>query len=84
MKRKTLQVAGFFVTGLLCLTLYGCIPFQTTGVCTGYSSEYNHTYCKDGWTRSECEEWDDLEVNGVSWYFYPGQTCDDRGTPATP
>lgn len=54
-----------------------------TGVCTGYSAEYNSTYCKDGWTEEECDEWDDIGVNGVSWYFHAGQTCDERGTPAT-
>ena len=55
-----------------------------TGVCTGYSSEYNSTYCKDGWTEEECDEWDEIKVNGVDWHFYKGQTCDERGTPATP
>ena len=34
--------------------------------------------------REECDEWDDLEVNGVSWTFHKGQTCEERGTPATP
>ena len=56
----------------------------STGVCTGYSAEFNSTYCKDGWTKDECDEWDDLEVNGVSWHFHKGQTCEERGTPATP
>ena len=71
------------VTCLLFLST-NCEKLSSTGVCTGYSSEYNSTYCKDGWTKEECEEWDDLEVNGVSWTFHRGQTCDERGTPATP
>ena len=78
--RKILFVAGF--TGLLFLG-NNC-GNMGTGVCTGYSAEYNHTYCKDGWTKAECEEWNDLEVNGVRWTYYKGQTCDERGTPATP
>ena len=41
------------------------------------------TYCKDDWTKKECEEWDDQQVNGVSWHFHSGQPCDERGTPAT-
>jgi hypothetical protein len=56
----------------------------STGVCTGYSSEFNSTYCKDGWTKAECDEWDELQINGVSWTFHRGQTCEERGTPATP
>jgi len=74
-----------YVAGLTCLVLVGSnCEKNSTGVCTGYSSEFNSTYCKDGWTKSECEEWDDLEVNGISWNFHKGQTCDERGTPATP
>lgn len=74
------------VTGVTCLLFLStnCEKLGSTGVCTGYSAEYNSTYCKDGWTKDECEEWDALEVNGVSWTFHRGQTCDDRGTPATP
>ncbi len=75
-----------FIAGFTCLLLLGnnCEKFSSTGVCTGFSSEYNSTYCKDDWTKDECNEWNDLEVNGVSWTFHRGQTCDERGTPATP
>jgi hypothetical protein len=78
--RKIILVAcfiGLFLMGSNCGKL-------STGVCTGFSAEYNSTYCKDGWTEEECDEWDDLQVNGVSWTFYRGQTCEERGTPATP
>jgi hypothetical protein len=54
-----------------------------TGVCTGFSTQYNSTYCKDGWTEEECDEWNDIQANGVSWHFHAGQTCAERGTPAT-
>jgi hypothetical protein len=75
----------FFISLFACLLLMesNCGKMRT-GVCTGYSAQYNSTYCKDGWTQEECDEWDDLEVNGVSWTFYGGQTCEERGTPATP
>jgi hypothetical protein len=73
------------ITGFISLILIGSnCGKMSTGVCTGYSAEYNSTYCKDGWTEEECQEWDDLGVNGVSWTFYKGQTCEGRGTPATP
>jgi len=78
--RKIICVGG--VTILLLLGT-GCEKLST-GVCTGYSPEFNSTYCKDGWTQEECDEWNDLEVNGVSWTFHRGQTCEERGTPATP
>jgi hypothetical protein len=79
--RRIIRIGGFMC---LLILIRNCDKLGSTGVCTGYSAEYNSTYCKDGWTKAECDEWDALEVNGVSWTFYRGQTCDDRGTPATP
>jgi hypothetical protein len=84
MKSRINRIPGAVILIIVLLLPSSCLKSIVTGVCTGYSSYYNHTYCKDGWTREECEEWDDLQVNGVDWYFYPGQTCDGRGTPATP
>lgn len=71
--------------GVICLLFFvtNCEKMNL-GVCTGYSAEFNSTYCKDGWTKAECEEWDEIGVNGVSWTFHKGQTCEERGTPATP
>ena len=73
------------VAGTICLVALctNCGKLRT-GVCTGYSAEYNSTYCKDGWSEEECDESNELEVNGVSWHFHAGQTCEERGTPATP
>ena len=79
---KKLAIAGIFIASVLLIS--NCETFSNTGVCTGYSAEFNSTYCKDGWTKAECDEWNDLEVNGVSWTFHRGQTCEERGTPATP
>ena len=78
--RHSIRIISFLVATLL---ISNCEKLSRTGVCTGYSAEFNSTYCKDGWTKEECDEWNDQEINGVSWYFYAGQTCEDRGTPAT-
>jgi hypothetical protein len=82
--KKIRRIIG--VGGVICLLFLStnCDKLSSSGVCTGYSAEYNQTYCKDDWTKKECEEWDDMQVNGVSWTFHPGQTCEERGTPATP
>lgn len=74
-----------YVAGTICfVALCTNCGKMRTGVCTGYNAQFNSTYCKDGWTEEECDEWDDLQVNDVSWTFYAGQTCEERGTPATP
>ena len=77
------QDKGIF-TGLIPLLLIVLIPFLSNcgnkeGVCTGYSDLLNRTYCYDGWTESECKEYDKDEVNGASWNFYADQTCASRG-----
>lgn len=78
--REGFKIALFLAATIL---VSNCEKLSRYGVCTGFSSEYNSTYCKDGWTKNECDEWNDLQVNGVDWYFHPGQTCQERGTPAT-
>jgi hypothetical protein len=79
--KEALRILSFLMVIIL---VSNCEKLSRTGVCTGFSSEYNSTYCKDGWTKEECDEWNDLQVNGVDWFFHPGQTCEERGTPATP
>ncbi len=66
---------------LVLATFSGCL--EGIGVCTGYSAQYDRTYCKDGWDKSECEDWDEQKINGVDWHFHEGRTCEERGTPAT-
>ena len=46
------------------------------GACVGESSPGNGL-CKDGWDKEECEEWDEDEVNGSSWTFHSGDSCED-------
>ena len=50
-----------------------------TGVCTACCGPSGQTYCKDGWTEDECKDWSSQKVNGLSWNFYEGQTCAERG-----
>lgn len=81
MTRTTRLVIVAFVAGLA-LSRLGC--GEGTGVCTACCGSGGRTYCKDGWTRAECDDWSQQMVNGLTWTFYAGQTCADRGTPATP
>lgn len=69
---------------IILFLLLGISCGSKEGVCTACCGSSGTTYCKDGWTESECMEWDKQQVNGVSWTFHEGQTCASRGTPATP
>ena len=79
--KELLGLLGLFACLMLLATVVGCPMPGGLGVCTGYSTIFNKTYCGDGWTASECAEWDAEGVNGASWYFHAGQTCEERGTP---
>jgi hypothetical protein len=85
-KRAAVRCAG--VLSLLIATLAAAagVPAcgEETGVCTACCGPSNRTYCKDGWTEDECADWSRQKVNGLTWNFHGGQTCEGRGTPATP
>jgi len=80
MKKSVIPIV--LTISLTGLSLLSC--GDKTGVCTGCCGPSGTTYCKDGWTESECKDWDKQKVNGVSWNWHEGQTCAGRGTPATP
>ena len=74
---KKLKILGLL--GMLTL-LTGCPDGGGVGVCTGYSSYLNSTYCYSNYTKAECDERTAAGVNFVdTWYFHSGQTCSDRG-----
>jgi hypothetical protein len=57
--------------------LVGC--GSGVGACDGYSTVLERRYCQDNFDAGECEEWNELEVNGATWNFHEGQTCEERG-----
>lgn len=77
-KKHWLAHASFALLAALLASSCG----DGTGVCTGCCGPGGQTYCKDGWTKSECADWNRQGVNGVTWHFHEGQTCAERGTPA--
>ena len=73
---------GIFII-IFAFVLLSCNK-NKTGVCTACCGSSGTTYCKNGWTKAECDEWSSQKVNGLSWQFFEGQTCEGRGTPETP
>ena len=80
MKKEKLQLTAIAIIVMVFAT--SCK--DKTGVCTACCGNSGTTYCKDGWTESECKDWSNQKVNGLSWSWHEGQTCAGRGTPATP
>ncbi|NIM48481.1 MAG: hypothetical protein GTN62_02210 [Gemmatimonadales bacterium] len=73
---ERLSLAGVLVLGVS-LAVAAC--GESVGACEGWSDVLNNAYCQDNFSKSECQEWDDLGVNGADWYFHAGQTCAERG-----
>ncbi len=48
------------------------------GVCLGETGQ-GTGLCKEGWSESECDEWNEDEINGSRWHFHAGETCEERG-----
>lgn len=68
MKRHILK---FFALAWVAVALSGC-----AGACV--SSGGIVDICKNGWTASECAEWNDDRVNGARWQLRGG-TCQSLG-----
>ena len=71
------------LTGILVfLNLHSCSLFgEQAGACVSTPKEFTYglrVYCNSGWDASECSEYNELGVNGVSWSHHSGQTCQDR------
>ena len=50
------------------------------GACVGSGGSILHfPVCKDGWYSGECDEWDDMEVNGANWEFHMLRSCEGLG-----
>jgi hypothetical protein len=51
-----------------------------TGACVGSGgSILSSPVCKEDWTKSECQEWDDMGINGAEWDFRRGASCEGLG-----
>jgi hypothetical protein len=87
--RRTAQLKSFLpwagITLLCCVLavwmplLFGCKSLARTGSCVGIGTDFSE--CYEDWDRSDCESFADNNVNGHDWYFYPGESCSDRGYP---
>ena len=69
---------------ILVITLIGLslclINCGDGGACEGaYGSGAGKEECFDGWDESECADWDEQGVNGSSWVYHSGSTCEDLG-----
>jgi len=54
-----------------------------TGACVGSGGTILLSpVCKQGWSQSECADWNSQGVDDASWNFHSGQSCSDAGYPA--
>jgi hypothetical protein len=52
------------------------------GACVGTGGVLSSPECKNGWSQSECQDWQNSGVNGATWTFDSGSSCVDLGYTA--
>ena len=74
-KRRTVFLIVFL--SMLMATMQ-CIC-NIEGACVGSGGVLDSPDCLNDWYRSECQEWDDEEINGSSWSFHALRSCQSLG-----
>jgi hypothetical protein len=74
-RRRTMFILALAIVVFLAI-LSSC---SGSGSCVGSGGDILLSpVCKNGWTRAECQEWDDMEINDANWDF-KGGTCERLG-----
>lgn len=74
--RRVRRVPAIFLALVAVTVLLGSC--SGTGACVGSGgSVLSSPVCKEEWTKDECREWDDEEINDADWTFRGGDSCDD-------
>ena len=79
MKRLRIAVLVGLV-GLCVAVVGGCDDDDggcSTGTCYSVGGNWGEE-CYQGWTQEDCDDFDDQDVNGASWYF-SCKSCDELG-----
>lgn len=80
LKKRNRTVAATLT--LIVLAGPGCGLFGGgLGACVSSPVSYSfgqRVYCYSEWSSDDCAINDSEQVNGASWVFHSGQTCEDR------
>ena len=64
---------------LAILFVLGLSACSNSGSCVGLGGDVLLSpVCKNDWTRAECREWDEMEVNSANWGFSQ-RACERQG-----
>lgn len=77
------KVARYVTAGPLTCVL-SVLLFATAcggggGSCVGTGGVLLSPDCKDGWSQSDCQDFQNSGVNGATWTFNSGSSCADQG-----
>lgn len=50
-----------------------------SGVCVGTGGVLLSPVCKNGWSQSECQDFQNTGVNGATWTYQADVSCPDLG-----
>jgi hypothetical protein len=76
-RRNRLLLVILLVLMTLAIAQVAC---SGSGACVGSGgSILRSPVCKNDWSRSECQEWDDEGINDANWEYHSGRTCEGLG-----
>ena len=79
MRNLLLALPATLLALLTILLVLGLSACSNSGSCVGSGGDVLlSTACKNAWTRAECREWDEMEVNSANWDFSQ-RTCERQG-----
>jgi uncharacterized membrane protein len=73
-----LLIAVLAVVGLAAL---GCEESGGIGACFSEATSGGQRWCNDSLDAGECEQFNSVQHNGVSWKYHDDQTCEELGCP---
>lgn len=77
--KSATQLAAGRIAGALAVLLLATACGGGGGSCVGSGGALSSPECKDGWSQSECQDWQNSGVNGATWTFNSGSSCVDQG-----
>jgi hypothetical protein len=78
MKTFNAVLSGLAVIGICASIAVAVGCGSSSGACVGVGG-IGQDECEPDWDESDCQRFENNQVNGATWTFYPDKSCADLG-----